>query len=189
MSFSDKPPIDLRMNPRARRSVKTEGPVRLSETAADHPTSATKSAEKLVAACRENVRFLNFHLQPYEKFIELPTLVDNALYLAYTIRVRDDSPLEALTLRKKLAEAGIQTSSAFSFTASPEENYSGKAINRMKGRSSQSNLDTQAFCLGCHQYLTILDLEHVINTFESIFGCYGKKPAQSSQDHNRENGS
>jgi dTDP-4-amino-4,6-dideoxygalactose transaminase len=189
MSLSDKPPINLRINQRAKRSVKAEGPVRLTETAADHPTPATRSAEKLVAACRENVRFLNFHLQPYGKFIELPTLVNNALYLAYTIRVRDDSPLDALTLRKKLAEAGIETSSAFSFTASPEESYSGKAIERIKGRSSRSDLDTQAFCLGCHQYLTILDLEHVINTFESIFGCFGDKAAKSSQNHNRENGS
>lgn len=169
MSRSEKPPLNLRLNRGAKRSIKKSGPVNLHQSVSDSPR-AVKMADRLIIACRENVRFLNFHLRKYEKFLELPFLVDNALYLAYTIRLRDGSPYDALSIRRHLAEAGIETSPAFSFAAAPEDNYAGPAINRIRESNPNNDLDSGAFCLGCHQYLTILDLEHIIETFDAIFG-------------------
>ena len=116
---------------------------------------------------------------------ELPVLVDNALYLAYTIKVRDNAPIGAFDLRKKLAKAGIETSPAYSFAALPEETYTGTAANRIAKQTPLGKHDTQAFCLGCHQYLTILDLEHIVKVFESIFSNQATKGSSSSQDINR----
>jgi len=173
MNPSQKPPINLRINRQAKGGVKKSGPVRLNETPSESAPAA-KMADRLVVACRENVRFLNFHLSRYEKFLELPSMVDNALYLAYTIRVRNNSPYDALTIRRHLAASGIETSPAFSFVASPEDNYTGEALNRIREHTSQSAIDSRAFCLGCHQYLTILDLEHIITTFDSLFDAQGR---------------
>ena len=184
MNPSQKPPINFRINRRAKRNVKKSGPVRISE-ALSESTPAAKMADRLVIACRENVRFLNFHLSRYEKFLELPFMVDNALYLAYTIRVRDRSPYDAMTIRRYLAEAGIETSPAFSFVASPENKYAGVAINRVRERLASSALDSRAFCLGCHQYLTILDLEHIIETFDALFGHLLKEPLPDIDDNDQ----
>jgi dTDP-4-amino-4,6-dideoxygalactose transaminase len=162
-------------------------PVRLNEAATQGSKRSTKLADRLVIACRENVRFLNLHLQQFEKYLELPELVDNALYLAYTIKVRKQSPVDALMLRKALAKAGIETSPAFSFITSEPTDQPGKPVNRLKGYSSRSDVDTQAFCLGCHQYLTILDLEHIIDTLESIFSRHDGRNLPSAEDHSSRN--
>jgi len=148
---------------------KTRRPVRLNEAAVEGNDPAVRTAEKLVAACRYNVEFLNAHLKKFKPYLELPSLVDNALYLAYSIRVRDSAPCDPLWLRRKLALAGIETSPAFSFASGSEQKYTGPAIDRVVGARARSSLDERAFCLGCHQYLGIVDLKHVIDTFESIF--------------------
>jgi hypothetical protein len=168
MSRRLKPTLKLKLN---RRSLNSDGrprPVKVNEGASDSTDRATKLADRLVIACRENVRFLNFHLQRYERYLELPTMVDNALYLAYTIRVRENVPVDPMTLRRQLAEAGIETTPAFSFAASAEDCYTGSQINRIHQSTTTSSLDGRAFCLGCHQYLTILDLEYIIKTFDAI---------------------
>jgi dTDP-4-amino-4,6-dideoxygalactose transaminase len=187
MSSQKRAPLVLRRNRKVNPKIQVARPVKVSESAPERPTRETKSADKLVAACRENVQFLNFHLQPYAEYLELPMLVDNALYLAYTIRVRENSPLDSLSLRKRLAEAGIETDPSFSFTASSADCSSVETDNRIRGYSAQSDLDSDAFCLGCHQYLTILDLEHIVDTFESIFSCPEGDPSTSNPSDNREN--
>ncbi len=184
MSLSRKPPIDLHRARRARSSIRDTGPVKLNESAQDHETVETKMADKLVIACRENVRFLNFHLQPYEKYLELPAMVDNALYLAYTIRIKDNKLFDALSFRKMLNEAGIETSSAFSFIASEKDSSPSIADDECDGHQTMSCLDTQAFCLACHQYLTILDLEHIVDTFEKFFQQFEPDHAASSAEIN-----
>lgn len=189
MNSTKRAPLVLKRNNRAKSKIQMARPVKVSETSSDKPSRETKSAEKLVAACRENVRFLNFHLQPYAEFLELPTLVDNALYLAYTIRVKEKSPLDSFTLRKRLTKAGIETSPSFSFTAPSHESESFEGNRRLRGDSARSDLDSDAFCLGCHQYLTILDLEYIVDTFESIFRCPEGDSAASNPSGNRESGS
>jgi hypothetical protein len=181
-----KPPMILHLNNRSRRQLKKSGPVRLSETVSGPQDQAAKMADRLVTACRENVRFLNFHLQRYENYLETPTLVDNALYLAYTIRVREDAPFDVFTLRRHLADAGIESSPVFSFTSSPEYNYDGPSANRIRDIKRQDQNDSRAFCLACHQYLTILDLQHIVEAFEAIFHHYEKIARATSPDsHDR----
>lgn len=187
MSLHKMPPIKLRRSRGRKQSVKAARPVRLNETENHGSKRSTKLANRLVIACRENVRFLNLHLQQFENFLELPELVDNALYLAYTIKVRKQSPVDALALRKSLAKAGIETSPAFSFVTSEPTDQSGKPVNRIKGYFSQSDVDTQAFCLGCHQYLTILDLEHIVDTLESIFSRLDGVNSPSAEDNSSRN--
>jgi hypothetical protein len=74
-----QPPMTLRLKNRSRKTIKKSGPVRINETISDPRDHSAKMADRLVIACRENVRFLNFHLQSYENYLETPTMVDNAL--------------------------------------------------------------------------------------------------------------
>ena len=184
MNLSRKPPLNLKLNRQAPSSIPKAGPIKLNEAASAHETPETKMADRLVIACRENVRFLNFHLHAFEKYLELPALVDNALYLAYTIRVKDNDLFDALSLRKALTKAGVETSSAFSFIASDYDDPKITASDEYGSRNSISCLDTQAFCLACHQYLTILDLKHIVDTFEEFFHRSDPEPAGLSSDKN-----
>lgn len=143
--------------------------------AGSEPSSAAVgAAERLVVSCRENVRFLNRHLQRFRACLELPPYVDNALYLAYTVRVKPDSPFGVGDFRQHLHRAGVETSSAFSFIG--DENFDIFRNESAPQRSGRPK-DDRSFCIACHQYLTIPELEHIIDSFESFFaGVKGDAP-------------
>jgi hypothetical protein len=69
------------------------------------------------------------------------------------VRVKDSAPFDPVGLKRWLTEAGVEVGSSFAFT----------------GDAGTQGGDERTFCLGCHQYLTIPDLVHVIETFESFF--------------------
>jgi len=159
-------PLKMKVNHAAQKHIKLARPIYLQENAPDHPTPATKTAEKMVVACRENVRFLNNNLKTFEKYLELPPVVDNALYLAYTIRLRERAPFKTKTMRRWLAQKGIETRPSFGFYADPQAEYCGSAENRMR---KDKNDDNRSFCLPCHQALSILDLQNVIEVIKDFF--------------------
>jgi len=161
MILTSRTPITLRIN-RPAQALKIAGPISLSANADDVASPDARRADQLVIACRENVRFLNHHLQQFEQYLVLPPLVDNILYLAYTITVKREAPFTADQLRRHLAEAGIETKSDFGFAAGPEDILAALGV-------SDGGLDIDTFCIGCHRYVTILDLAHIIDMFESFF--------------------
>jgi dTDP-4-amino-4,6-dideoxygalactose transaminase len=159
-------PLKMKINQAAKGHTKLVRPIHLSENAPDHPTPATKTAERMVIACRENVRFLNHNLKPFEKYLELPPVIDNTLYLAYTVRLSDLAPFKAKAIRQWLARKGIETRPSFGFHADPQAKYCGSAENRMReGRDK----DDRSFCLPCHHHLSILDLQNVVEVLEGFF--------------------
>lgn len=145
--------LDLRRTSRVNR-MGSKRTIRLLEAASDQSPEAVKAAEKLVAACRENVRFLNRHLKPYRAWIDLPALVDNVLYLAYTVTVKKTAPFRSDELRQTLVRAGIEAPAQFSFDRGIPDDRDG---------------DDTTFCLPCHRYLTIRDMEYIIDTLETFF--------------------
>lgn len=159
-------PLKMKMNHAAKGHTKLARPIRLSENAPDHPTSATKAAEKMVIACRENVRFLNHNLRQFEKYLELPPIIDNALYLAYTVRLSEQAPFPAKAIRQWLAKKGIETRPSFGFHADPQAEYCGSAESRIRESRGKDN---RSFCLPCHHSLSILDLQNMIEVMEGFF--------------------
>ncbi len=168
--------LDLKLKTPRHRHVNDRN-IRILEAAGDQSPQAVKAARKLVAASRQNVGFLNRHLKPYRDWLELPALVDNVLYLAYTINVKDTAPFGASELRRALAQEGIETSSEFSF--SPHETCRRRFDLKSSGRPTD---DESTFCLPCHQYLTIRDLEYIVAAFESFFaGMRSSHPYNESE--------
>ncbi|MCP4569529.1 MAG: hypothetical protein GY841_18285 [FCB group bacterium] len=157
----------MRINHQATGRLRVPRIVQLSSMEADSHSSATRTAEKMAAAGRENIRFLNRHLKAYDQFLCLTPDVDNVLYLAYTITVRDDAPFTADDLRIHLAKAGIESRPNFGFVFDAEAYHLTTANDRLK---AVSGTDQKSFCLACHQFLTILDLQHIIETCDSFLG-------------------
>jgi hypothetical protein len=84
-----------------------------------------------------------------------------------------------------LSQAGIETSPAFSFTPAPKECSPPGEADGSNRNSPKRSPDHNAFCLGCHQYLTVLDLEHIVRTFDSIFDQYEQTGSGSSAEQHR----
>jgi dTDP-4-amino-4,6-dideoxygalactose transaminase len=166
MTSTSRTPVTLRINRHVAQAFKIVRPVSLSAYMDVDSSPEARRADQLVLACRENVRFLNHHLRRFERYLALPPMVDNILYLAYTITVKREAPFTADQLRRHLAEAGIETRTNVGFAAGPEDFLAKLGI-------SNGGLDVDTFCLGCHRYVTILDLEHIIDTFESFFAGLG----------------
>jgi len=166
--------LDLRLNRRSTVPQSASRSVRLSQVAAMKPTPATKTAEMMVAACRENVRFLNRHLEPLTRYFALPPVIDNVLYLAYTLTLTDTAPFDILTFRRRLADHGIETASSFSFTTDPEALCCGPALDRMEPQPRKSGRPIKQVCLPCHHYLSILDLQQIITAIESCCAQFGE---------------
>jgi len=166
MISTSRTPVTLRINRQAAQALEIVRPISLSAYTDDDSSPEARRADQLVIACRENVRFLNHHLRRFEQYLALPPMVDNILYLAYTITVRPEAPFTANQLRRHLVEAGIETKTDFGFAAGPEDMLGKLGI-------SDGGSDVDTFCIGCHRYVTILDLEHIIDTFESFFAGLG----------------
>lgn len=164
-----RPVLDLTINPHAPRPIGVPRTVRLAEPPVDRSSPAARTADRLVDAVRENVRFLNRHLAVHGGCLELPRMIDNVLYLAYTVTVNEGAAIETAELRRWLADAGIETRSAFSFTARPENIRDRTAVQRTADDSDGAPPAGNSFCLACHQYLSILDLRHIIDAFASFF--------------------
>lgn len=158
--------VALTRRPGERRQSGTARPIKVLGNAPRPTTAAVTVAEKLVVAARENVRFLNRHLRKYRASLKLPTFVDNALYLAYTVRVKDTAPFDTIALRRHLHAAGIETAAAFSFDANENCDI---VIDRNVSHRRSHGMDEPSFCIACHQYLTIPDLEYILDSFDSFF--------------------
>lgn len=174
--------IKLRINERATHRIRLQRPINIDFTESQKPTSATKTAEKLVLSVRENVRFLNRHLQPFDRYLDLPTLQPNLLYLAYTIGIKKAAPFRAIDLRNWLHTAGIETRNQFTFWF---DKSSVKPVNLHDNRLSPERAicqDTPNFCIACHQHLGIVDLEHIVDTLKSFFAQIGDRKSNDSND-------
>jgi hypothetical protein len=147
------------------RSMRSERPIVLSPAAPIAPTPAVMTARKMVAACRENARFLRHHLDRYGFWLKLPPVVDDVLYLAYTVTVKTSAPFSAADLGRRLAVAGIETASAFTFVSpSPE------------------TAETTTLCLPCHHTLSILDLQYLTETITDYFAECNRKEKPPTSD-------
>lgn len=141
--------------------------IRLAPAEPDEITPAQKTAEKMIRSCRENVNFLNWHLDRFNGFISLPPLLDNVLYLAYSIKVKDGAPFTAAQMRTFLDTNGIETETDFRFIHQPGADPDNS--ERATGTPGHDLNKAGCLCVPCHMGLTIVDLQRMITTFERFF--------------------
>lgn len=154
-----------------RRTLPASGSKKTLRLAAGEPflpTPQTRLADRMLGACREHVRFINRHLNRYQSWLELPAIIDNALYLGYTLKVRDTAPFVAAELRDHLEQAGIETRDTFGFSYFPETTVENMTVN---GRQRKTSL-FEKFCLPCRYDLTILDLQTIVNYLKEFLSRY-----------------
>ncbi|MFH1700195.1 MAG: hypothetical protein ABIE07_06375 [Candidatus Zixiibacteriota bacterium] len=165
-----QPGVELNLNTEAVSQSAGRRKIKLSVNDYNSCDPAAAQAEKLVISCRENVRFLTRHLKRYARYLELPRVADDVLYLALSIRIKEDAPFDMGELTSHFSRAGIEIRSNFGFLPDPDE----FVRTDKKDRISSANVsDSNRFCVPCHQFLTIPDLQYIALQFDTFFERWG----------------
>jgi len=130
--------------------------------------SQLEKVEWIIRKRQRNVKHLNKVLERYSNILQLPEYSEEVSYLAYPIIIKQPDLILRKELRMRLEEEGIETRPLFGCipTQQPaysylKEQYEGKLPNA-------EFLGLNGFYIGCHQYLTEDDLEHIEKTFNKI---------------------
>ncbi|MEE9443808.1 MAG: hypothetical protein V3V99_14185 [candidate division Zixibacteria bacterium] len=161
-----QPGLELNLNAEAVSQCLDRQRIKISVNDYDAFDPVAQQAEKLVISCRENVRFLTRHLTKYAEYLELPRVIDDVLYLALSIRIREDAPFEKVELTNHLSKSGIEIRSNFGFLPNPNDLSQADGNIRM---SLANDNYSNRFCIPCHQFLTIPDLQYIVRQFDTFF--------------------
>lgn len=128
-----------------------------------------KKVEWIIKQRQKNVKYLNNGLEKYSETVQLPLYSSDISYLAYPMVLKKESSITRKKLRYELEKIGVETRPLFGCipTQQPAYNhlkkeYAGKLPNA-------EYIGENGFYIGCHQYLTTDDLEHVISSFDKVF--------------------
>ncbi len=136
-----------------RRNEIPPRPISLNPSEPETPTAITRKADKTAMATRLNVAFLNRHLSDFSGWLTLPPLIEDVIYLAYTIEVKSTAPFRARDLAGYLTAHGIEIRDSHSF-AGAEKTYIDE--------------HSTSLCLGCHVTVSIADLQNIVNAVRSF---------------------
>ena len=123
-------------------------------------------ADWILKKRQSHVKYLNDHLDSYSDLLQLPLFDDRVSYLAYPIVIKRPDVISRRELRKKLEDSGVETRPLFGSIPTQQAAY-GHLKAQYEGRLPNADyLGLQGFYVGCHQYLTQEDLEHMVHVFE-----------------------
>jgi len=122
---------------------------------------------------QENAEYLTRKLEPLQEFLQLPSSREATehAYMVYPIVVREDIPREELLLH--LERAGIETRHLLPLLNQPVYRKLFGDLEPLYPVAAR--LNRCGFFIGCHQELSLDDMEYVAETFQSFFGS--RRPA------------
>ncbi|MEW6295742.1 MAG: DegT/DnrJ/EryC1/StrS family aminotransferase [Candidatus Diapherotrites archaeon] len=127
-----------------------------------------KKADEIISKRQFNVKYLNEGLQRLDGIIQLPEYSDKVSYLAYPLVIKETKKISRKELRKKLEEKGIETRPLFGCIPIQQEAYANlKHLYEGKLKNAEY-VGTNGFYVGCHQYLSIEDLDYITKAFKEI---------------------
>jgi dTDP-4-amino-4,6-dideoxygalactose transaminase len=125
--------------------------------------------DEIISKRAENVKKLNERLKNFSNIIKLPYYSPDISYLAYPLILKDTKKISRLKLRKELENRGVETRPLFGCipTQQPAFNYLKKQYEEKLPVADY--VGANGFYIGCHQYITDNDIEHIGKSFEEIF--------------------
>lgn len=127
-----------------------------------------KRIHDIIKRRQENVKYLNDGLEKFSGILKLPKYDENVSYLAYPIVITDPKRVSRKRLRLELDKNGIESRPLFGCIPTQQPAY-----RHLKGKYAgklpvAEYVGIHGFYIGCHQYLTQNEMDHVIKTFGSI---------------------
>lgn len=127
-----------------------------------------KRIEKIIRKRQYNVKYLNEGLKGFSDVLQLPFYSEDVSYLAYPIIIKKPEVISRKKLRWELEKKGIETRPLFGCIPIHQPAYA-YLKKQYKGRLPNAEyIGKNGFYIGCHQYLTVEDLDYVISVFKEI---------------------
>jgi perosamine synthetase len=126
--------------------------------------------EKIISKRRANVRYLNLGLSGCDDIIQLPFYSDNISYMAYPLVIKRPDIIKREDFCAALEKRMVET--RFLFGCIPTQQPVFAHLRKMyQGKIPHAEyVGANGFYIGCHQYLTKKDLDHVIASIRDILG-------------------
>lgn len=127
-----------------------------------------KKINWIVKRRQENVRYLNEELAQYSDLLQLPLYSSEVSYLAYPIVIKKSKIISRKKLRFELEKRGIETRPIFGCIPTQQPAYAYLKVQYEGELPNAEYVGKNGFYIGCHQYLTMDDLDCIISVFRDI---------------------
>ena len=124
-----------------------------------------RKADWIVKRRQENVKYLNEGLEELSGAVQLPKYDKNVSYMAYPVVIKNPKKAYRKKIRMRLEQMGIETRPLFGCIPTQQPAYSYLKDEYEGTLPIAEFVGSNAFYIGCHQYLTQEDLDHVIEAF------------------------
>jgi perosamine synthetase len=133
-------------------------------------SSQLEQVESIITKRQSNVKYLNDNLEDLTDIIQLSEYDTDISYLAYPILIKKPEKISRYKLRQELEEKGVETRPLFGCIPTQQVAYQKMKATYTKKIPNAQYVGQNAFYIGCHQYLSQEDLDHVIRVFNEILG-------------------
>lgn len=127
-----------------------------------------KRVEWIIKKRQENVKYLNEQLEPLSDVLRLPRYSEDVSYLGYPIMIKKPGVISRNTIMSGLEKCGIETRPLFGCIPTQQPAYSHLKARYSGKLPNAENVGSNGFYVGCHQYLTREDLDHIVKSFKSV---------------------
>lgn len=127
-----------------------------------------KRIESIIERRRKNVKYLNLGLEKFSDIVQLPKYDENVSYMAYPLVIKDPKKISRKKIRMELQRRGIETRPLFGCIPTQQPAYNYLKSKYRQALPVAEFVGSNGFYIGCHQYLTVRDLDYVINAFGAV---------------------
>ncbi|MBU3965154.1 DegT/DnrJ/EryC1/StrS family aminotransferase [Patescibacteria group bacterium] len=127
-----------------------------------------KKVKEIIKKRQRNIRYLNQKLNKYKDILQLPLYSEKVSYLSYPLVIKKPKVISRKFLREKLEENGIETRPLFGCIPTQQPAYSFLKNQYRNKLSNAEFIGTNGFYIGCHQYLSLTDLNYIVKVFKKI---------------------
>ena len=124
-----------------------------------------KKIDEINEKRRKNVKYLNDRLKKYEEFIQLPIYSEEVSYLAYPIVLKKGNREK---IRENLARLGVETRTLFACIPTQQPSFKDLKFKYVGKLPNAEYIGKNGFYVGCHQYLTEENLNHIIQSMGEV---------------------
>ncbi len=127
-----------------------------------------EKADWIMKRRQENVKYLNEGLDSFSNILTLPLYSEDVSYMAYTLVIKDPDKISRKTLCHRLEKRGVETRPLFGCIPTQQPAYTNLKKSYKGKLPNADYIGLNGFYIGCHQYLTPDDLDHVIKSFKKV---------------------
>ena len=133
-----------------------------------------KKVDEIIRKRQENVKYLNDGLKCFADIIQLPVYSEDVSYLAYPMVLKEGAKISRKRIRAELEGIGVETRPLFGCIPTQQPAYNHLKKEYMYKLPNANYIGENGFYIGCQQYLTREDLDHVIAGFHQILDTKGE---------------